>query len=178
MRRNMYICMYSNPYTTYLQEMKITLIGASLLRELRHMPGVEVMYSPGATIQHVSKLVEGKVYPWIHDTVGLFVGTNNVGNGQYNHEIIQATEVLIQTLRPNYPNIKQIIVFGLIPRQIDHNNTKTKITLLNWALKKLCKINNTTFQNSYNQFIHKGEVNDQFYRYTLDILGADGMESI
>ena len=145
---------------------EIVVLSDSIGRGLRHLPGVEVLFSPGATITHWARIIESKTVRLSSNIklLYIFIGTNDVGNGCQTTEIIERYKALLLTIKSEYTG--RVAVCSILPRRVDGPLMSENIKELNIQIKKFKKsLENIVYCKTHGAFA-KGKTINTFL-YTL-----------
>ena len=109
----------------------VSLVGASMLRHVSHLRGINTQFTPGARITDVERGIREGKYK-LGNKIIIWVGTNNIARTTAD-QIMQDYQQLITTLFNEHPT-STVLLIELISRPIDDEQTGNKVETINRLL--------------------------------------------
>ena len=151
------------------------VLADSIGRHLRHLPGTEVLFSPGAGTRHWIKLLEDKIVSVAPDIKGVYLmmGTNDIGSNIDKTETLSNIQKILAIIRSQ----SQAMVFlcTVIPRLADGASPSTEVTQLNRDMKSLCRQTDMTYTKTSGAFVKRGQIEHKLYNIRYRSGRPDGI---
>ena len=155
----------ARPEVTLGKQLKKLIVGDSILQGLLHIKNTTTVCLSGATISSVQDYInKHQQFVMDFDVIVFHIGTNNVGNYQPVHNILDSYTNLYYCTRE--VNDNAVIVFSaMIPRAGDEE-PNLAICNINSSLQELChNIWRSPFLRIFTQFRCGNFIRNEFYRF-------------
>ena len=142
----------------------VILLGDSIAGRVRHLPGTDTVYAPGATTRHWLRLLENNRVNIRANIKGCFLmmGTNDIGNGITPADTKENITEIIKILHEKTE--ADICICSILPRPIDGIKVTKEVRDLNTMLVLLAKQQpNIHFLKTYGPFNRNGKINMSMY---------------
>ena len=112
---------------------RVIIVGDSVIKNMDPLDGVVVKCFPSAIIAKLSRLLPTDVKLLNFEYIIIHVGANNIGNRDSCGYILSNYGNLIASVKKLKPSIR-MIVSAILPRPVDHDDTDSMITAVNFVL--------------------------------------------
>lgn len=157
---------------------RVLITGDSIIRDLRSWKEFQVVPYRGVTVEALREQLHAhdrRLWVSGYSVILLHVGTNDIGNGSGEQEIVRSMDGLMTDIR-QFNREALIVVSAILPRPRDYEATVLLTHQVNAGLEHLCgATEGSLFIRSYTQFMARKRVSHEFYVDGLH-LNSEGVD--